>query len=65
MVRFLHRLRPASEVVAQLVGREVALGEPGARLETDHVEAGLRQRQSGDAAGGAEADDDDVGVPSA
>ena len=62
VLRLLHRHRPVADVVAELVGREVALGQPGAGLEADHVDAGLRERQHGDAAGGAETDDDDVGV---
>ena len=61
-VRLLRRLRPAAEIVAQLVGREVARGEPGARLEPDHLEPGARQRQRGDAADRAEPDDDDIGL---
>ena len=62
LLRLLHRHRPVAHVVADLVGREVALGEPRAGFEADDVDARLRERQHGDAAGGAEADDDDVGV---
>ena len=60
-VGLLHRHRPAAHVVADLVGREVAPREPRARFEPDHVDAGARQRQRGDAADGAHPDDDDVG----
>ena len=54
-------MRPVADVVAQLVGREVAASEPRAGFEADHLEARLRERQHRHAAGGAEADDDDVG----
>ena len=43
-------------------GAKSRLREPRAGFEADDVEAGLRERQRGHAAGGAEADDDDVGV---
>ncbi len=48
--------------LAQLVWREVTFGEPGPGLEADHVQSGLRQGKSGDAADSAEAHDDDVGL---
>ncbi len=62
LLRLLHRLRPVADVVADFIRREVALGEPRARLEADHIEARQRQRQHRHAAGRAQADDDDVGV---
>ncbi len=61
-VRLLRRLRPAAEIVAQLVGGEIARREPGAGLEPDHLEPCARERQRGDAADRAEPDDDDVGL---
>jgi len=61
-VRLLRRLRPAAEIVAQLVGGEIARREPGARFEPDHLEPCARERQRGDAADRAEPDDDDVGL---
>ena len=42
-------------------GAKSAGRQPRARFEPDDVEPGLRERQRGHAAGGAEADDDDVG----
>src|SRR5262249_447693 len=57
-VRLLRRLRPAAEIVAQLVGREVARREPAAGLEPDYLEPRARERQRGDAADRAEPDDD-------
>ena len=60
-VGLLRRLRPAAEIVAQLVGREIARRQPGAGLDADHVEARARERERGDAADRAEPDDDDVG----
>jgi len=62
-VCLLRRLWPAAEIVAQLVGSEVARGEPGTRLQPDHLEPGARQRQRGDAAYRPEPDDDDIGLP--
>src|ERR1700719_1144277 len=41
VIRFLHRLRPASEIVTKLIWGEVALSEPGACFETNHFEPGL------------------------
>ena len=61
-VGLLRRLRPAAEIVAQLVGREIARRQPGAGLDADHVEARARERQRGDAADRAQPDDDDVGL---
>ena len=61
-IGLLHRLRPAAEVVAQLVGREVRRRQPRARFESDDVEPGLCERQRRHAAGGAEPHDDDVGA---
>jgi hypothetical protein len=49
-VGLLGGLRPAAEIVAQLVGREIARREPGAGFEADHLEPGARERQRGDAA---------------
>ncbi len=43
-------------------GAEVAFRQPRPGLERDDVDAGLGDGQRGDAAGGAEADDDDLGV---
>ena len=40
----------------------IAAREPRARLESDHFDARLRERQHGDAPGHPEADHDDVGV---
>ena len=60
-IRLLDRVRPAAEVVAQLVGRVVRRRQPGTRLEPDDVDARLRERQRGHAARRAEADDDDAG----
>ena len=62
VLRLLHRLRPVADVVAQLVGREVVLRQPRARFKGNHLEAGLRDGQRGDASSGAQADDDDFGV---
>src|SRR5215470_15505510 len=59
-VGLLCRLRPAAEVVAQLVGCEVARREPGAGFEAYPFEACTCERQRGDAADRAEAHDDDV-----
>ena len=59
-VRLLRRLGPAAVVVEQLVRRVVAGAQPRPRLETGHVQTGLRQRQHGDPAHRAEADHDDV-----
>ena len=61
VIGLLHRLRPAADVVSQLVWSEIRGSEPGPGLETDHVESGSRERESGHAAHSAEADDDDVG----
>ncbi len=63
LICFLRGLRPAAKIIAQLIGREVALGEPRARFEADHFEPGLGQWQSRRATRGAEADDYDVGFP--
>jgi len=60
-VCLLRRLRPAAEIVAQLVRREIARSEPGAGLEANNVKARARERQRGDAADSAESDDNDVG----
>ena len=59
-VRLLRRLGPAAVVVEELVRRVIAGAQPRARLETDHVHAGLGQRQHGDPAHRAETDDDDI-----
>src|SRR5207249_10146520 len=52
----------AANVVAQLVGSKVAPGQPRARLEADHLEPRLRERQRGQPTGGAETDNDHVSV---
>jgi hypothetical protein len=62
MIRFLHRLRPAPEVVPQFIRREVALRKPIACFETNYFEPGLCQRQSRYATSRAESDDYNVGV---
>ena len=62
-VRLLRRLRPAPEVVPDLVGREVGRRMPAARLESHDIEAGARQREGRNAARGAKTDDDDVRWP--
>src|SRR5262252_2086421 len=61
-VRFLGGLRPAAEVVTQLVGREIPRREPGAGLEADHLKPRPCQRQGSDAADGAKPDDNDIGL---
>ena len=61
-VGLVHRHRPIAEVVAELVGGEVATREPGSRLEPDDLDPRLRQRQHGDASRHPEADHDDIGV---
>ena len=62
LLRLLHRHRPVAHVVAQLIGREIFLGQPRARFETNDVDAGLREGEHRDPARGAEANDDDVCV---
>ena len=60
-VRLLHRLGPGAIVVSKLVGHEVLRREPRARLESDDVETGLRERKHGHAASGAHANDHHIG----
>ena len=59
-IGFLHRLRPAADVISQFVGSEIRGSEPGSRLETDDFKSGPRERKRSHAAHGAEPDDDDV-----
>ena len=53
----------AADVVIDLVGVEEfarLLGHPGAGFDADNFEPGARQRQHGDAARGAQPDDDHI-----
>src|SRR6516162_1690612 len=59
-IRFLSRLRPAAEVVAQFIRGEVARHQPSTRLNADYLKPRLRQRKGCDAANGPEADDHNV-----
>ena len=59
-VRLLGRLRPAAEIVAELVRRKIARREPRACLQADHVEPGPHDRKGSHAANRSQTDDDDV-----
>src|SRR2546426_11608910 len=62
VIGLLHGLRPAADVVSQLVWCEVGGSEPGSRLETDDFESGPRERQGSHPTHSAEPDDDDIGL---
>ena len=61
-VRLLDGVGPAAVVVEQLVRGVVAGAQPAARLQADHLQPRLREREDGNAASRAEADDGDVGL---
>src|SRR5262249_54397906 len=60
VVCLLCRLRPAPDVVAELVRCKIAPGQPRAGLEPDDVQPGLGEGRGGDATDRPESDDDDV-----
>src|SRR5215510_11200217 len=62
LVRLLGGLWPPAIVVPQFVRSEVALREPGARLESDDVEACLSERERGNTPDGSQTDDHDISL---
>ena len=59
-VGLLHRLRPAAKIIAQLVRRKIARGQPVARFETYDIQPRACERQHRRATDGAQTHDHDI-----